>query len=155
MKRHTSSSSALPLQQSHNNHFLHTYSVGTVCLVMKYMSIRFDNGSFCSYIQLYTLCCCWLYGMETLKNSIRAWRSSNCLSCCCCPYRHEISNILLNIPRVQLFTSLKADLCQDINGGALKEHFLDGSAPLRLCKLTQKRRFVFVTLLIWVSVLRP
>ena len=32
MKRHTSSSSspALPLQQTHNNHFLHTYSVGTV-----------------------------------------------------------------------------------------------------------------------------
>ena len=36
--------------------------------------------------------------------------------------------------RTQLFTSLKADLRQDINGGlylagALMEQFLDGSAP--------------------------
>ena len=36
--------------------------------------------------------------------------------------------------------------------GALMEHFLEGSAPLRLWKLTQKRIFIFVTLLIWVSV---
>ena len=35
----------------------------------------------------------------------------------------------------QPFTSLKADLRQDINrglGGTLMEHFLEGSAPLRL-----------------------
>ena len=38
---------------------------------------------------------------------------------------------------VQSFTSLKADLPQDINGvlnlaGALMEHFLEGSSPIRL-----------------------
>ena len=60
--------------------------------------------------------------------------------------------------RAQSFTSLKADLHQDINVGfafsrCLKEHFLEGSSPLRLwLKLTQKRIFVFVTLLIWVNV---
>ena len=34
----------------------------------------------------------------------------------------------------QSFTSLNADLCQDILhlAGALMEHFLEGSAPLRL-----------------------
>ena len=35
----------------------------------------------------------------------------------------------------------------------LMDHFLEGSAPLRLFKLTQKRRLVFVTLLICVNVL--
>ena len=40
--------------------------------------------------------------------------------------------------RAQTFISLKADLCQDINGGfafiagALMEHFLEGSGLLRL-----------------------
>ena len=34
--------------------------------------------------------------------------------------------------RAQYFTSLKADIRQNINGGALMEHFLKGSAPLRL-----------------------
>ena len=33
------------------------------------------------------------------------------------------------------------------------QHFLDEeSAPLRLGKLSQKRRFIFLTLLIWVNV---
>ena len=32
------------------------------------------------------------------------------------------------------------------------EHFLEGSAPFKLCKLIQKKRIVFVTLLIWVNV---
>ena len=38
--------------------------------------------------------------------------------------------------------------------GALMEHFLEGSAPLRLWEVNseEKRRFVFVTLLIWVNV---
>ena len=59
--------------------------------------------------------------------------------------------------RYQSFTSLKADLPQDINGGfafsrclwniSLKEVLRQGFG-----KLTQKRRFVFVTLLIWVNV---
>ena len=39
---------------------------------------------------------------------------------------------------------------------ALMEHFLEGSAPFYIYKgygkLTHKRRFVFVTLLIWVNV---
>ena len=55
-----------------------------------------------------------------------------------------------------MFTSLKADRRQDINGGfvfspALMVHFLEGSASLCFDKLT-KRRFVFVTLLIWVNI---
>ena len=39
--------------------------------------------------------------------------------------------------------------------GALIEHFLEGSARLHygFGMLTQKRRLVFVTLLIWVNVL--
>ena len=37
--------------------------------------------------------------------------------------------------------------------GALMEHFLEGSAPLRLCQvISEERRFVFVTLLIWINV---
>ena len=37
--------------------------------------------------------------------------------------------------------------------GALMAHFLEGSAPLKgFGNLTQKRSFVFVTLLIWVKV---
>ena len=55
--------------------------------------------------------------------------------------------------RAQSFTSLKANLRQEINGGfciiivcALIEHFLKGFG-----KLTQKRSFVFVTLIIWVN----
>ena len=45
--------------------------------------------------------------------------------------------ILSTILRDQSFTSLKADFRQDINvgfhfAGALMEHFLEGSAPLRL-----------------------
>ena len=53
----------------------------------------------------------------------------------------------------QSFTSLKADLLSRHKwrflhlAGALMEHFLEESAPL-----TQKRRFVFVTLLIWINV---
>ena len=40
-----------------------------------------------------------------------------------------------------------------IKQGALMEHFLDGSALFKgFGKLTQKRRFVFVILLIWVIV---
>ena len=55
--------------------------------------------------------------------------------------------------RAQSFTSLKADLRLDINrgftiAGVLMEQFLEGSFG----KLTQKRIFVFVTLLIWVNV---
>ena len=44
-----------------------------------------------------------------------------------------LRSILINL-RAKSFTSLKTDLRQDINGG--------------FGKLTQKRRFVFVTLLI-------
>ena len=36
--------------------------------------------------------------------------------------------------------------------GALMGHFLEVIAPFRLNGLTQKRRLVFVTLLIWVNV---
>ena len=52
---------------------------------------------------------------------------------------------------VQLFTSLKADLRQDMNGELIcsrrliMEHFLEGSIPL-----IQNRIIVFVILLIWV-----
>ena len=36
---------------------------------------------------------------------------------------------------------------------ALMEHFLEESAPLKgFGKLTQNRRFLFVTLLIWINV---
>ena len=58
---------------------------------------------------------------------------------------------------VQLFTSLKADLRQDMNGKLIcsrhliVEHFLEGSIPLRLCYVDSKHRIiVFVILLIWV-----
>ena len=44
--------------------------------------------------------------------------------------------------RFRSFTVLMADLCQDINGGFA---FTKGFGIL-----CQKRRFVFVTLLIWV-----
>ena len=64
-----------------------------------------------------------------------------------------------SILRAQSFNLLKADLRQYINRGfafsrcLIMEHFLEGSALLRLFgKLTQKRRFVFVTLLISVNV---
>ena len=33
--------------------------------------------------------------------------------------------------------------------GALMEYFLEGSTPKVFGKLTQKRRFLFVTLLVW------
>ena len=56
--------------------------------------------------------------------------------------------------------SLKADLRQDKKkqvlhlSGALTEPFLEGSALFKgFGKLTQKRTFVFVTLLIWANVL--
>ena len=45
----------------------------------------------------------------------------------------------------QSITSLKADLHQVINGGFAFSRLLNG-------KLTHKRRFVFVTLLIWDKV---
>ena len=48
--------------------------------------------------------------------------------------------------RAQLFTSLKANHCQDINKGGfanLMEYFLDGSgSPFRLCKVKKKRRLL-------------
>ena len=55
---------------------------------------------------------------------------------------------------VQLFTSLKADLRQDMNGELIcskhliLKHFLEGSIPLRLWYVNSKHRFVI--LLIWV-----
>ena len=52
--------------------------------------------------------------------------------------------------RAQLFTFLKADLHQDINGDFAFSRCLNGTFPWR--KLTQKRRFVLVTLLMWVNV---
>ena len=55
----------------------------------------------------------------------------------------------------QLFTSLKADLRQDMNGELIcsrhliMEHFLEGSTPLRLWYVNSKHRIiVFVILLI-------
>ena len=46
---------------------------------------------------------------------------------------------------------MKADLFQDIKGdfafaGALKEHFLEGSAPLRGCS------YLLLSILLWVNV---
>ena len=51
---------------------------------------------------------------------------------------------------------MKADLRQDINrglalAGALMEHFLERNALKGFGKLPQKRRLLFVTVLIWVN----
>ena len=50
--------------------------------------------------------------------------------------------------RAQLFTSLKANHCQDINNGGfanLMEYFLDGSgSPFRLCKVREKEKIIAI-----------
>ena len=58
----------------------------------------------------------------------------------------------------QSYTSMKADLHQETNGGFTRSMYLKWINFLKkvphkgLGKLTQKRRFVFITLLIWVNV---
>ena len=58
----------------------------------------------------------------------------------------------------QSFTSLKADLHQDINRGFAFSRCLNETSDLLrfwtvgFGNLTQKRRLVFVTLLIWVNI---
>ena len=60
--------------------------------------------------------------------------------------------------RFQSFTSLMADLYQDINRVSSFSRCLNGTFPWRKCsvnglgRLTQRRRFVFITLLIWVNI---
>ena len=61
-------------------------------------------------------------------------------------YGKSLSQMIKTL-RAQSFTSLKADLHQDINGGFVFRRCHFGIFPL-----TQKRRFVFVTFLIWVNV---
>ena len=103
--------------------------------------------------------CFWkqIFCFEMLYQSfgylwIDCFWSWQCLSICHC----LVSKLFLIGP--QSFTSLKADLCQDINGGLAFSKYLNGTFPWRKCsvkwfgKLTEKRIFVFVTLLIWVNV---
>ena len=74
-------------------------------------------------------------------------------------HRYEVKLVLTKVRgvksqmrarfRAQLFTSVKADFRQDINRGFA---FIFSRCLNGFGKLTQKRRFVFVTLPIWVNV---
>ena len=50
-------------------------------------------------------------------------------------------NKILLIPRAQLFTTLKTDFCQDINGGFVFSRCLNGLCPWRNCSFKSKTSF--------------
>ena len=57
--------------------------------------------------------------------------------------------------RAQSFTSLKADLRQDINGGfafSLMEYFLEEIAPLSKLKLSREDLYLLPNRFIWLKV---
>ena len=71
--------------------------------------------------------------------------------CCGINIKVNITNKI--IPRAQSFTSLMADLRQDINRGFAFSRCLNGTFPLRPWQVNSEGGMVaFVTLLIWVIV---